>query len=172
VAGYHATGAGNNGDFAGNGITSSNAAADRSKAVGYALASELPSSLNGQFLGQAVDPNAVVVRYTLAGDATLEGAVDFNDLVKLAQNYNVKVSDTTDSWWTHGDFTYDGVTDFNDLVKLAQNYNTALPTEAVPGASAAFEADLARAFASVPEPSTFVLAAIAACGLAMRRRGR
>jgi len=92
--------------------------------------------------------------------------------VKLAQNYNTKVSDTTDSWWTHGDFTYDGVTDFNDLVKLAQNYNTALPSEAIPGASAAFEADLARAFSSVPEPGVLGLASVAGCGLAMKRRRR
>jgi len=57
-------------------------------------------------------------------------------------------------------------------VKLAQNYNTALPTEPVPGASAEFQADLARAFANVPEPSTLALAVVAACGFAMRRRRR
>ena len=92
--------------------------------------------------------------------------------MKLAQNYNTKVSDAGESWWSHGDFTYDGTTDFNDLVKLAQNYNTALPSEAIPGASAAFEADLARAFAQAPEPGTLGLAAVAACGLAARRRRR
>jgi len=57
-------------------------------------------------------------------DATLDGIVDFNDLVHLAQNYNTTVSTVTDSWWYNGDFTYDGIVDFNDLVKLAQNYNT------------------------------------------------
>jgi len=62
--------------------------------------------------------------------------------------------------------------DFNDLVKLAQNYNTSLPSEAIPGASAGFEADLARAFAQAPEPSAMALAAIAACGLAAKRRRR
>jgi hypothetical protein len=125
----------------------------------------------GKFLGQTVDPSTVVVRYTLAGDATLDGAVDFNDLVKLAQNYNTTVSTTTESWWNHGDFTYDGVTDFNDLVKLAQNYNTALPTEAVPGAPVNFEADLARAFAVAPEPGTLSLLAVGALAL-LRRRNR
>ena len=75
-------------------------------------------------------------------------------------------------WWNLGDFTYDGVTDFNDLVKLAQNYNTSLPTEAIPGATPGFEADLARAFASVPEPSTLAFAAIALATLARGRRRR
>jgi hypothetical protein len=77
--------------------------------------------------------------------------VDFNDLVKLAQNYNTTVSDTTDSWWFNGDFTYDGTVDFNDLVKLAQNYNTGLPAGAVPGAPAGFGAEVAAAFGAVPE---------------------
>jgi len=54
-------------------------------------------------------------------DANHDGSVDFNDLVKLAQNYNV--SDGTRTW-EQGDFTGDGNVDFNDLVILAQNYNT------------------------------------------------
>jgi len=171
VAGYHATGAGNNGNWAGNGITSANAAADTGKAVGYALASELATPADGKFLGQPVDASSVVVRYTAAGDATMDGTVDFNDLVKLAQNYNTKVSSTTDSWWTHGDFTYDGVTDFNDLVKLAQNYNTVLPSEAIPGAPANFATDLARAVASVPEPGGLaLLGGISLAALTRRRR--
>ena len=92
--------------------------------------------------------------------------------MKLAQNYNTKVSDTTESWWNKGDFTYDGMTDFNDLVKLAQNYNTALPTEAIPGAPVGFEADLARAFASVPEPGTLSILGIGGLALMGRRRRR
>jgi len=93
--------------------------------------------------------------------------------VKLAQNYNTTVSATTESWWNHGDFNYDGVTDFNDLVKLAQNYNTALPASgSIPGAPVGFEADLARAFASVPEPSTIGLIGVVAGGLLCRGRRR
>jgi hypothetical protein len=94
----------------------------------------------------------VLARFTKLGDATLDGSVDFNDLVKLAQNYN-----TSGTTWSGGDFTYDGATDFNDLVKLAQNYNTALPAEAIPGAPAIFQADLARAMAQLPEPSAWQL---------------
>jgi hypothetical protein len=64
------------------------------------------------------------------------------------------------------------VTDFNDLVKLAQNYNTSLPSEPIPGAAPGFEADLARAFASVPEPSSLGFAAIALVTLARGGRRR
>jgi hypothetical protein len=47
---------------------------------------------------------------------------------------------------TSGDWNYDGGVDFLDLAKLAQNYNTSLPVTTISGS---FEADLARAFASV-----------------------
>jgi autotransporter-associated beta strand protein len=173
-------GFGANKDWQGNGITSASAIADKSgKAIGYALASEVRPFTSGgnptttdTFLGSTVDLTTVVARYTLAGDATLDGVVDFNDLVKLAQNYNTTVSAITGSWWNKGDFTYDGITDFNDLVKLAQNYNTSLPTEPIPGASAPFESDLARAFASVPEPSCLGIVGVVLAGLMGRRRDR
>jgi hypothetical protein len=151
------------GAWTGAGINSSAAAANGT-AVGYAGGADnvVPGLAAGSTL----------VRHTLYGDATLDGSVDFNDLVKLAQNYNATVTNTTDSWWTHGDFTYDGMTDFNDLVKLAQNYNTALPTQPIPGASAAFEADLARAFASVPEPGMISVLGMGVVALMGRRRRR
>ena len=99
------------------------------------------------------------------GDADLNGVVDFNDLVKLAQNYN---SNNTN--WFQGDFTYDGTTDFNDLVALAQNYNQPVPS--APIGSAAFEQDLARAFSAVPEPGAvgLVVTAMMAHGLRRRRK--
>jgi Ca2+-binding RTX toxin-like protein len=103
--------------------------------------------------GSSAAGTGVVIRYMLAGDASLDGNVDFNDLVRLAQNYNTSLSSSTDSWWNGGDFTYDGITDFNDLVKLAQNYNEAvLPT---PGATdpAQFAKDLADAFAKAAASS-------------------
>jgi autotransporter-associated beta strand protein len=159
--------------WTGKGITSATAKADAKFAVGYAEASEIIAAGGNTWAGESnIDDTAVLVRTTLAGDATLDGTVDFNDLVKLAQNYNTTVSLVTESWWNHGDFTYDGITDFNDLVKLAQNYNTSLPSAPIPGAGPGFEHDLAAAFASVPEPSAALLAFFAACGFATSRRRR
>jgi hypothetical protein len=131
------------------------------------LASDVLGPSGGTFLGSTVDGDAVLVRYTLLGDATLDGTVNFNDLVNLAQNYNNVDGNRT---WYNGDFTYDGKVDFNDLVKLAQVYNTSLPTDPIAGAPAGFGADLAAAFASVPEPSSLGLLALAVCGFAARRK--
>jgi hypothetical protein len=170
ISGYNAGGT----PWGGNGIMSSSAALNpTSVGLGYAEASEV--LVNGAtYGGEMVDGSAVLVQYTLLGDATLDGVVDFNDLVKLAQNYNTTVSTSTQSWWNRGDFNYDGVVDFNDLVKLAQNYNTSLPGAAVPGAPASFSEDLAAAFAQAPEPGTFgTLGIVGAIGLLRRtRRGR
>jgi len=89
-----------------------------------------------------------LLRPLAAGDATADGSVDFNDLVKLAQNYN----SSGPSLWEQGDFNGDGLVDFNDLVLLAQNYNTT--QTGVFASSPAFAVDLAAAFAEVPEPSS------------------
>jgi autotransporter-associated beta strand protein len=152
------------------GITSSSIGS--LNAIGYALASDVLPFTNGTtdtFLGTTVDKNTVVARYTLSGDLNLDGSVDFLDLAKLAQSYNV--TDGTRQWST-GDVNYDGNTDFLDLAKMAQNYNTALGAPAVPGASVDFNADLARAFAAVPEPGTISILGIGAVALLARRRNR
>ncbi|HEY7118198.1 MAG TPA: PEP-CTERM sorting domain-containing protein [Tepidisphaeraceae bacterium] len=156
---------------AGSAINSSSAAADSRLAIGYAEAFELLGPTGGTFGSETVDGDAILVRTTLAGDADLSGNVDFNDLVRLAQNYNNNVAATTESWWYNGDFNYDGMVDFNDLVKLAQNYNAALPSGPIAGAPVNFEPDLARAFAAVPEPGTLSLfAAFGLAALSRRRR--
>jgi autotransporter-associated beta strand protein len=150
------------------GIGSAGIAATRS--LGYAEASEALGAAGGNFGGQNVDGTTVLVGYTLSGDANLDGTVDFLDLAKLAQNYNASVS-TSSSTWYRGDFNYDGMVDFNDLAKLAQNYNTSLPAAAIPGAPADFPADLARAFATVPEPSAVIVIGLAGlCALTRRSR--
>src|SRR6185312_3027299 len=126
VRGYNASGT----LWGGSGIMSSSAVANPTVfGLGYAEASEVLGSTGGVFGGETVDSTAVLVGYTILGDATLDGVVDFNDLVKLAQNYNTRVAGTTSSWWYHGDFNYDGNVDFLDLVKFAQHYNTAMPSQ-------------------------------------------
>jgi fibronectin-binding autotransporter adhesin len=160
TAGTHWTGAG---------VTSSTARDNGNYAIGYAEASDVLAPAGGVFRGENVDGTAVLARFTFSGDTNLDGSVDFLDLARLAQSYNV--TDGTRSWPT-GDFNYDGNTDFLDLAKLAQNYNTALPSAAIPGAPADFSTDLARAFAQVPEPSALAILAVAAAGLILPRGNR
>jgi len=108
------------------------------------------------------------------GDATADGSIDFNDLVKLAQNYNVTDGQRR---WSDGDFNYDGNVDFNDLVMLAQNYNTtgvqgaASLTLAAGESSASFAADWerAQAVAGVPEPSVLALGSVFFASAMLRR---
>jgi autotransporter-associated beta strand protein len=156
----------------GPGIISSAARANPNGAVGYGESADVLGPAGGNFLGTNVDGDVVLVRYTLAGDANLDAAVNFTDLVALAQNYNIADGARL---WTQGDFTYDGDVDFEDLVKLAQNYNTSLPSAAqlaAIGAPASFGEDLAAAFAQVPEPGSISLLALGAGGMVGRRRRR
>jgi len=160
-----------NGTWTGPGIQSTTAAADNSKstAVGYGEASKvlgLSGNNTAQWQGQTVDASSVLVRFTKYGDANLDGAVGFADLVKIAQNYNTQGSQT----WADGDFNYDNNVDFQDLIKIAQNYNSAIPAEAIPGAPANFQQDMAAAFASVPEPGAAMLLLGATSALGARRR--
>jgi hypothetical protein len=151
----------------GSGLVSGGAPA--SFGLGYAEARDLlglPEGGTGGWGGVAVDDTAILVRLTRRGDANLDGTVDFNDLVMLAQHYNNASGART--WW-EGDFTYDGNVDFNDLVTLAQNYNTSVNDPPMPAAVAG---DWERALASVPEPGVAVGAAAAGLLPLGRRRRR
>jgi hypothetical protein len=88
---------------------------------GPGINSSYAATHSGYGLGYSDIGGAITIVPTLAADANLDRVVDFNDLVALAQNYNITDGTKT---WTQGDFNYDGNVDFNDLVLLAQNYNT------------------------------------------------
>ena len=91
------------------------------------------------------------------GDTNFDGAVDFADLVTLAQSYNKPVG----QWWATGDFNFDGAVGFDDLVPLAQNY----------GRPSTFVSDWAEAQSLVPEPSAIaaITTLVAATKLPRRR---
>ena len=155
------------GAWNGNGIRSSSAAADPTKALGYAEAAAvlgISGAQTARFNAKTVDATSVLVKYVFKGDANLDGRVSFSDLVALAQNYNTT---TGQALWSSGDFNFDGNINFADLVALAQNYNSTLPT---PGAFVAqFEADLQSAFANLPEPTSVALITLTVC-VAERRK--
>jgi hypothetical protein len=161
------------GTWGGQGITSSYAATHPGTAIGYAYAMDLLGNTQnpaGTILGETVGPTAVYLRLTQAGDANLDGVVNFGDLLLLAKSYGKA------SGWYRGDYNYDGVTNFADLLILAKNYNGSMPGApwAVGSPSPAFQADLAAAFAgaAVPEPSALGGGALVAAAMAMRRGRR
>lgn len=103
------------------------------------------------------------------GDANLDDVVNFDDLLLLAKNYNRQ-----DGTWFTGDFNLDGTVNFDDLLTLAKNYNKSFgsPLPSSPEFSAAFNADLASAFATVPEPTAVGLISLVVWGSAFGRRRR
>lgn len=66
----------------------------------------------------------------LAGDATRDGTVNFDDLLRVAQSYG-----QTGKTFSQGDFNYDSKVDFLDLLTLAQRFGTSLFSTAPIGAT-------------------------------------
>lgn len=122
----------------------------------------------GTWGGQPVDGSSVLVLYTLSGDANVDRIVNFDDLLRLAQNYGI----SSGKDWTDGDFDGNGAVNFDDLLPLAQNYGTsvsALQAAQLDGiAGSSFSSDFALARSLVPEPAS--LAALVLAGVASRRR--
>jgi hypothetical protein len=93
---------------------------------GTSTTDDADNPLDGNADGTPGD-NVTFDFFYMTADANHDGAVDFKDLVALAQNYN-----TTQKTFAQGDLNYDTNVDFNDLVILAQRYNTTLPAAPAP----------------------------------------
>ncbi len=95
------------------------------------------------------------------GDADRNNAVDFQDLLVLAQNFG-----GANRSWRQGDFDTDGMVGFDDLLLLAQNYP----------ASRSFEADWQAARGAMPEqaavPEPAAIAAFASGSILAGLRAR
>lgn len=111
------------GMWTGNGIMSSIAQTTPNRAVGLANSASLFNSFPVISGGATIDSTGVLIGYTFSGDANLDGAVNFTDLLITAQNYGGLSGKT----WITGDFTYDGKTEFVDLLAVAQNFGAASP---------------------------------------------
>ncbi|MGA2233827.1 MAG: dockerin type I domain-containing protein, partial [Tepidisphaeraceae bacterium] len=129
--------------------------------------------------GTAAAANQVLVEYTLAGDANLDGTVNFADLLVVAQNFNHTLDTHGNPIdWADGDFNYDGKVNFADLLLVAQNFNKKLAAgelEQLPGSFQAewalAQADVAAAQSNnVPEPTAITMLALSAFTLLTRRR--
>ena len=111
AAGYNA------GAWNGSGIISSTAAAAPGTAIGYAESGDLFASFPALFAGQLVDRSALLLKYTFAGDANLDGTVNIQDFNRLANNFG-----QPDRRWSQGDFNFDAVVNIQDFNKLSANF--------------------------------------------------
>lgn len=139
----------NNGNWLGNGLTSTTAATTGETAIG--IVDTAQSGSPGTFLGQPVDGTTILMRYTLYGDSNLDGTVGIADFAFLASNFN-----TVNSSWFRGDYNYDGTTNITDFALLAGNFNQSL-------------GDLPRV--SIPEPALSGVVSVAALFLRRQRTG-
>jgi hypothetical protein len=108
-----------NGRWNGDGLTSSVAKTMGGvTALGFGEASQLGyTSFDGLTLGG----NAVLVKYTLTGDANLDGTVNLADFNKVIANLNA-----TSSTWTSGSFDYSGSVGLSDYNDVISNFNLTL----------------------------------------------
>ena len=103
------------------------------------------------------------VPHRLPGDANFDGTVGFDDLVIVARNYG-KVGG--ELGWVDGDFLDEGRVGFDDLLMVAKNYQGGAPSASqLAQFDPAFQADVERAFADVPEPVELPMLSLAMCVL-------
>ncbi len=131
----------NGGNWQGNGLTSSTAAADPllRHALGYADNASL-NLMN--FFGEPVDADSLLIRYTRIGDANLDGSITLQDFNRLAGNFG-----TSGKFWHQGDLNFDGNVGLPDFNLLAANFGLSA------GPDGPTAEDWAALASAVPEPA-------------------
>ncbi len=173
-----AQGRGTNGAWTSAGITSSAAALAPGKfALGVIVndTNQDPAgalagvALKSTFDGQTVSDGDVLVKYTYAGDANLDGVVNATDYTQIDSNFTVHGGAL--KGWFNGDFNYDGTVNGDDYTLIDNAFNTQGSISLA--ASSAGPAELiasATEQVAVPEPASLGLIGVAAGSLLMRRR--
>jgi hypothetical protein len=165
ISGYLTSAYTANGDWSGQGLTSTFAIANPVKySIGYANGLD-QSAVDA---GIDVQPGYVKVQPVLVGDANMDGNVNFFDITQLL---GYKYNTGQPASYTDGDLNYDGVVDFFDLsLLLSANYNTGetFGPEVIGGES------FASAEIAVPEPTVggFWALVVAVTPLLVARRRR
>ena len=132
----------NSGTWTGLGITSTTAAANASADTGLVVVDNALLGL-GNFSGQTVTADSILLKYTYYGDIDQNGQVDADDLTVFAGNFGR----TSGATQVDGDIDFNGRVDADDLTVFANNFNKGVGS---PLGAASVQA--------VPEPGTWMLA--------------
>jgi autotransporter-associated beta strand protein len=164
----------NGGAWNGDGLDSSAAnalfaAGNKHYGLGYADGADMNGSSP---LVAGLGAGNIEIKYTLYGDANLDGVVNGTDFGILAAHFGDQVTA-----WDEGDFNYDGVVNGSDFGALAANFGQQANGTAVelPAADyAALDAFAAAngLLADVPEPASVGLMVLAGIGIVGRRSRR
>ncbi|HEY7087068.1 MAG TPA: DNRLRE domain-containing protein [Tepidisphaeraceae bacterium] len=129
------------------------------------------------FAGQPVDSTALLLKYTYAGDADLDGDADGVDIGTWATNFTGELGGTGSQVWTQGDWDYDGDVDGVDAGLWAQAFTGELGGSGL--GSIVVNAPISEGAAAilrglgvtvVPEPASTVVVALIWGALRSRRR--
>jgi autotransporter-associated beta strand protein len=148
--------------WTGMGIASSAAAAavatePESRSIGYAENAALPLGAYSEFRGQPVDETSVLIAFTRTADANLDGVVNDDDVTIVGATYAPGVAQAS---WAAGDFDYNGFVDDDDVTLLGAFYDPSAAPLIAPAPLGS-----GPAVASIPEPASGILLAVAAAGL-------
>jgi fibronectin-binding autotransporter adhesin len=148
------------------GITSSAAATSSNTALGIEVNDDGSGhALMTSFDGVPVSDGDILVKYTFVGDADLSGSIDATDYSLIDNGFAKGLTG-----WNNGDFNYDSVVNGDDYTLIDNAFNT---QGSVSFAAITVEpTETIATTASVPEPTSLVLVAIAAISLRSRRSRR
>ncbi len=165
------------GRWAGPGIVTSqsDAVVRELTSIGVATAAQVKSiaaTRTSLWSGQTVSGTDVLVMYTYAGDANLDGKIDVADYARL--DFNLPLHS---AGWFNGDFNYDGKIDVLDYGIIDMNVRAQDAPFSTASDALAATSQVARltddSVATVPEPcssAVFVFGAASAGGIRTRRR--
>ncbi len=156
----------NGGTWDGSGIVTSQTQASTASGL-TTLAVAMAGDIGKTSLGDvSVSPADVLVMYTYAGDADLNGGINGDDYFRIDQGYATRNNATPLLGYENGDFNYDGRIDADDYFIIDRNYARQ------GSAFGAGEPLTLDGVSAVPEPACLGLTGLLLTAFPRRRRQR